>query len=468
MKALTRRWRAAVAAFAAATLVLAVSAGLVLQSRLAIADGGGTSALWTWLLLTWAAGVLLSAVALAWAQRTLTNTLQSLVASVHAGRAETRGVVAPDDSVFAGIAGSVQRMADERDDAMQSLATERDRFEAVLETMAPAVLALDARRNLTTANRTARLLFDITSAWDGAPLVEVIRLPSLHAFVDGVFKDGASETEIELPGTQRHIRARASRLGDGGVVIVADDTTEIRRLERVRSDFVANVSHELRTPIAVIRANAETLLDGALESPEAAEPFVTALFRHADRLGRLIAELLDISALEAGKRVLASEEFELADVVDDVLVAHQQAAAEREMVLHADISHELWLLGDWKATEQILFNFIDNAIKYGRRGGRVDLTAAVVGKFVRVEIRDDGPGIEPQHHARLFERFYRVDSGRSRDAGGTGLGLSIAKHLAEAMGGSIGVLPRSPHGSIFWVTLHRGDGLDAPEDPDVT
>lgn len=441
--------------YAAVTLVLA----LVVGSRLeAVAAANGAS-IWLWLGVIWASSVALTAMALLSTQAALTNAMQSLVQTFHAGDARARPV-GPEDSVFAGIAGSVQRMAEELDGAMRSLASERNRFEAVLETMAPAVLALDAGRRISTANRSARLMFDIPAACEQVELVEVLRLPAMHAFLDEVFAGTSSETEMELPGTQRHIRARASRLGDGGVVLVADDTTEIRRLERVRRDFVANVSHELRTPIAVIRANAETLLDGALESPQTAEPFVTALFRHADRLGRLISELLDISALEAGKRVLTAEEFEFGELVEDVLAAHQQAAAEREITLAHSVPHDLWVRADPKATEQVLVNFVDNAIKYGRRGGHVDLASIVEGQTVRVEVRDDGPGIEPQHRARIFERFYRVDSGRSRDAGGTGLGLSIAKHLVEAEGGTIGVDARSPHGSIFWFTLRLCDASD--------
>ncbi len=455
MRAPARRW---LAVFAAVQLVIAVAIGFTLQSELG-GQSERASTIWWWLMLTWAGSVGVTSMALIWAERSLADALQSLVATVHAGGARVRSGSA-GDSVFDGIAGSVQRMAQELDVAMHSLATERNRFEAVLETMAPGVLALDATRHITSANRSARSLFEITSSCEQAALVDVLRVPSLHAFVDGVFAGGPSELEIELPAAGRHIRARASRLGDGGIVIVADDTTEIRRLERVRQDFVANVSHELRTPIAVIRANAETLLDGALESPKTAEVFVTALFRHADRLGRLVAELLDISALEAGKRVLAVEQFELAEVIEDVIAAQVPAATERGMTLRSVAHADVWVRGDWKATEQILVNFIDNAIKYGRQGGTVEVAAFERDGMIRIEVRDDGSGIEPQHRARIFERFYRIDSGRSRDAGGTGLGLSIAKHLADAMGGAIGMDARSPRGSVFWFTL---SATPAPE-----
>lgn len=464
MSALTRRWVAALGAFATVALVVTLVAGFVLQRRLAALGSNDAAALWSWLLVMWAATVGMAALAVVWAQRALSNALEAMFATVQGGSARARSASA-EDSVFAGIAGSVQRMAEELDRAMTSLASERNRFEAVLETMAPAVLALDARRRITTANRSARALFDIPEIWENTELVEVVRLPALHAFLDAVFEGGPSEIEVELPGTQRHIRARASRLGDGGVVVVADDTTEIRRLERVRRDFVANVSHELRTPIAVIRANAETLLDGAMESPQVAEPFVAALFRHADRLGRLITELLDISALEAGKRVLSDEEFELRELVEDVVAAHGQAANDRQIRLGHHVGPDVWVCGDPKATEQILVNLVDNAIKYGRPGGEVEISVVAGSLENRIEVRDDGPGIEPQHRARIFERFYRVDSGRSRDAGGTGLGLSIAKDLAEAMGGNIGVEPRSPHGSTFWFSLVRCSSAEQAQAP---
>ena len=241
------------------------------------------------------------------------------------------------------------------------------------------------------------------------------------------------------------------------MVIVATDVTEMRHLERVRRDFVANVSHELRTPISVIRANAETLLDGALEDAKVSRMFVEATHRHADRLGRIVSDLLDISRIEAGRYALNPESMNAGDVVDQVLDLVESKATEKDIELVVSIAPELEIYADRKAMEHILINLVSNAFKYTPDEGRVEVTAhAPTPDVVRIEVLDDGPGIDPAHRQRIFERFFRVDAGRSRDMGGTGLGLSIVKNLVEAQGGEVGVDARSPRGSVFWFTLPVG------------
>jgi two-component system phosphate regulon sensor histidine kinase PhoR len=247
--------------------------------------------------------------------------------------------------------------------------------------------------------------------------------------------------------------------------VVLDDVTEVRRLERVRKDFVANVSHELRTPISVIKANAETLLEGALDDPAAARRFVEGLYRHAERLGRLVGDLLDISRLESGRREMAVEPVALAEVADEVVESLRGEAEAKGVTITSSLPESLELNADAKALEQVFFNLIDNAIKYSPTGSRVELAAVPESTAVRVEVRDDGPGVDPKHRERIFERFYRVDPGRSREMGGTGLGLSIVKHLVEAMGGELGLEPRRPRGSVFWFRLGAVDqdrGVDSP------
>jgi two-component system phosphate regulon sensor histidine kinase PhoR len=341
---------------------------------------------------------------------------------------------------------------DDLDKALVMLATERDRFDAVLKTMDQAVLALDKQRRVITVNRAARALLSLPPDVEGKKLLEAVRVPGLKQLVEDATEAQAKHAEIAIPGGKK-IEARATRQNDGGVVLVIVDLTEIRRLERVRRDFVANVSHELRTPISVIKANAETLLDGGLEDPDAGRMFVDAVLRHADRLGRLVADLLDISRIEAGRYPLAMEPLELAEVVEHVFESVDVDASKKDIALAVDVADELRIVADPKALEQVLINLVSNAVKYTPGGGHVEVRAVLVGSRVRVEVRDDGPGIDPAHRARIFERFYRADPGRSREMGGTGLGLSIVKNLVEAMRGEVGVDPRSPRGSVFWFTL---------------
>jgi two-component system phosphate regulon sensor histidine kinase PhoR len=246
-------------------------------------------------------------------------------------------------------------------------------------------------------------------------------------------------------------------------VIVMHDVTDIRRLENIRKDFVANVSHELRTPVSIVQANAETLLDGALEEPARARTFVEALHRNAERLSRIIADLLDLSRLEAGRYRFDIASVDVEEAVERSLEAVHEKALGREQNIEVSIPEGQAVLADAKALEQVLSNLLENSIKYTPRGGHISVRAEERGGQVRLEIQDDGPGIEAEHRARIFERFYRIDPGRSRDMGGTGLGLAIVKHFVESMGGRVGVDPAFPRGSIFWVTLplHPEHNLDA-------
>lgn len=235
--------------------------------------------------------------------------------------------------------------------------------------------------------------------------------------------------------------------------LVAALAEERERFEAVRQEFVANVSHELRTPISIIRANAETLLSGAMDDPENSREFLTALQRNAERLSNLIDDLLDISKIDSGEYRLEPKDISVEAVTRYTVDTVEKAAEKKQLILETELEPGLKAFADEKALGQVLFNLLDNAIKYTPDGGHVSVRSRGSNGSVRIEVCDDGPGIEPSHHQRIFERFYRVDTGRSREMGGTGLGLSIVKNLIEAMGGRVGLDNTVPHGSIFWLTL---------------
>lgn len=411
----------------------------------------------TIIIVTGIAALLGAALLAALASHLFSKGLRSLVATAHAiatKRADvTRLPEEPSDEI-GGLAGSFNHLADELERAMATMARERDRHETVLETMDQAVIALDSNLKLTMVNRRARALLELQETFIGRSLLDYVRVPELRDLV-ATAKDGKpAHAEFDYGKMPRlRIRAQASRQSSGGVVVVMHDMTEIRRLEMIRKDFVANVSHELRTPVAVIRANTETLMAGAMKDPERAMVFVEALHRHADRLGRLVGDLLDISRIEAGRYPLSLEPIELGSAVDRAIESLSTQAAARRLRVYRGFDGDAWVRADDKALEQVLVNLISNAIKYSDGGESVEVTLGAGDDPVRIEIRDDGPGIDPKHHQRVFERFYRVDSGRARDKGGTGLGLAIVKHLVEAMGGQVGVDARRPRGSVFWFAL---------------
>jgi two-component system phosphate regulon sensor histidine kinase PhoR len=445
-----------------AVKVAAPSGALIARASGPIPTVGQTVAeLRVALVLAGISGLVIAAGLLIAVGSQVERALQPVVSSVAAAKlAESQ-----DGESVHGDDGpqSLRSVAVDLERAMGTLSSERNRFEAVLQTLEQAVLVLGPDDRVVTVNRAAYTMLSLPEQTEGRTLLEAVRVPRLKALADAAADGGTHRDEFELPSGLR-VDVRATRHSDEGVVIVATDITEVRHLERVRRDFVANVSHELRTPISVIRANAETLLDGALEDPKAARMFVDATHRHADRLGRIVSDLLDISRIEAGRYVLNPSDLNVGDVVDQVLDLVELKAAEKDIELVVTIDHALDIHADRKAMEHILINLVSNAFKYEPENGEIEVTAhAPTPDTVRIEILDNGPGIDPAHRERIFERFFRVDAGRSRDMGGTGLGLSIVKNLVEAQGGEVGVDPRSPKGSVFWFTLPAGRSGHVPQ-----
>ncbi|MBC7976962.1 MAG: PAS domain-containing protein [Myxococcales bacterium] len=354
-------------------------------------------------------------------------------------------------------------LAEDVDKSHRALARERMLLAAVAEGLTQGVIAVDNEHRIELLNDAARKMLGVTSSPLGEPLIDFVRVPELFDLLDS---DVAATAEVQLPNTPRALIRTARKWGGDGRVLLLEDVTAMRRLETVRRDFVANVSHELRTPVAVIRANAETLMAGAKNEPVIAGKLIDGLHRNAERLARILADLLDLSRLDAGQYRLELSDVALQPMIEQSLTAVEPQAAQRNVTVNVDVPEALAVRADPKALDHILVNLIDNGVKYGRPDGHVWVCARPDesdGHSVRIEVRDDGPGIADKHRARVFERFYRADPSRSRAAGGTGLGLSIVKHLVESMDGEVGVEPNAPQGSIFWLRLPQASkiGLSA-------
>jgi two-component system phosphate regulon sensor histidine kinase PhoR len=235
------------------------------------------------------------------------------------------------------------------------------------------------------------------------------------------------------------------------VLLLLRDVTDARRAEATRRDFVANASHELRTPVAAIHGAAETLLGGALDDPSTARGFVEIVARHAQRLARLTQDLLDLSRIESREWQVEPQAIDATAVCRQVVELLGARAREKGLTLASEVPDGVTVRADARALEQVLVNITENGVSYTARGS-VTLRAAREGPSWTLSVVDTGPGIEPHHQQRIFERFYRVDPGRSREQGGTGLGLSIVKHLVQAMSGELGV-ESGAGGSRFWVRL---------------
>ena len=347
---------------------------------------------------------------------------------------------------------------------VRDLEEEQAKARAILESMVEGVVAVDGHDHIVVMNEGARTIFALGAARaEGKSFLEVIRNVDLYR----IFRESRVGTPDAVVGRQLRLSTPVERVlevhaaplrlaGDEvGAVMVLHDVTELRRLERVRTEFVANVSHELRTPLTAIHGYLETLLGGALEEPEHARKFLEIAFRHTERLGRLVSDLTDLSNIELGKVSLRLEATPLDEVVDSVLTMIRPRAAGGEVALSVDLPVDLPpVRADRDRLAQILINLVDNGVKYTPAGGRVAVSARRVGPaLVEVGVSDTGVGIPPADLPRVTERFYRVDRARSRELGGTGLGLAIVKHLVLAHGGELAIESQPGRGTVVRFSL---------------
>ncbi|TLM66626.1 MAG: HAMP domain-containing protein [Deltaproteobacteria bacterium] len=372
-----------------------------------------------------------------------------------------RRVPAVSNDELGDLARVLNTMADRLEQQMGSLAAERNRLDAILRGMGEGLLVTDAAGTVTLVNPAFKRLLDLSGEPAGLPLADVCRHPQLiETFrrVQETRSEQIAEMTVPRP-VELALLTHWVPLVEGGVTVgvvaVFHDISDLKRLERVRRDFVANVSHELRTPVTVIRGYAETLAGGSTD-PAIVARFAAIIQSHAERLANLIGDLLTLSELEAKGSALTLRPHPLPELVGHCCQLLAPQAEEKAIALDCSLIPALAVLADRQRLEQVLVNLLDNAVKYTPAGGRITVTAGEEGGLVRVQVRDTGPGIPLHEQARIFERFYRVDAGRSRDQGGTGLGLAIVKHIVQLHGGTVGVESTPGQGTCFTFTLRRG------------
>ena len=430
-------------------------------TRILGTDAPGAVAAFRWRLLGASVFILIlsGAASLAYSRKfsDRIERLKDFERRVSAGDFQPLPVDDTDDELT-DLARALNDTAQHLERTIRTLTDERYQSGAILRSMVEGVAVIDAKERVVFCNSAFAGILNLDSTeCEGRPLVELVRQADLLDLARRVLGGTESLQSDVAFGTvmPRSFAVTASPLpaekgGTTSAVIVMHDITELRRLERVRQDFVANVSHEFRTPLTAIQGFAETLIGGALEDEKNNRRFLEIIREHAARLGRLTDDLLKLARIEAGKLEVEFQPVSVAELVESCAATTLFKASHREIALNLSYPPGLpSVRGDASLLREVIQNLLDNAVQYTSPGGSVNLTAALRDHEAVITVADTGIGIPLADQERIFERFYRVDAGRSREVGGTGLGLSIAKHIVEAHGGRLWVESVVGQGSQF-------------------
>lgn len=358
------------------------------------------------------------------------------------------------------LAATLNKMAQDIEDKIKEIKKQNQELSAVLNSMIEGVIVVDKAGYVVSINPTVEKIFGIMKGdVEGKYFLEAIRNNDISEVINDVLKKGESASgEISLVWPVRRIfQINAAPIFDnekvGGCLAVIHDITEIRRLETIRSDFVANVSHELKTPLTSIKGFVETLLESALDDKENNRNFLRIIQDHAERLNNLVNDLLSLSYLESKDITLNKQDFDLRRKAEEVILGFSSQLKKKGIEVKNELPAELSVKADKERMGQVLTNLFDNAIKFNKERGSIKIYGQKSDGKLKVVVEDSGIGIPEKDIPRIFERFYRVDKARSRELGGTGLGLSIVKHIVELHGGSVGVESAEGFGSKFWFTI---------------
>ena len=418
-----------------------------------------------------ALGGLLIAVLAAWISLLISRRISRPLEEMKKGADHFAGgdlnhrLAVPDSEELASLVDALNQMAAQLDARIKTIVGQRNELETVLASMLEGVIAVNNEEQIIRMNEASAEFFNcIPERCQGRDLQEVIRNSALQHFVRHSIRSNVpKEDDISLyHNGEKTLHLQSSPLLDAnkdriGTLVVFNDVTQLRRLEDMRRDFVANVSHEIKTPLTAIKGFVETLQQGNVDDPAEAKRFLEIIQKHADRLTSIVEDLLSLSRIEQGDRAKAVK-FEKGFVKDVFKAAIQicrSKAEDKEINITLTCEEQLASHFDASLLEQAVVNLLDNAIKYSEPNSSIDLQANHNASQLKIVVTDEGIGIAKKHLPRLFERFYRVDKARSRNMGGTGLGLAIVKHIAQAHGGDVSVESTLGKGSVFSIILPK-------------
>ena len=356
---------------------------------------------------------------------------------------------------YGSVARSISQISEDLKNQIKMIAKQRDQFGSVLDDLGEGILVTNKNGDVVFANEQFSIILNIQDL--PSKNIKSLNFPALNYLFKRVESKKRADIEFEVELDDKSTRWVLGSMNQSKTtkefILVVHDITQLRQLNSMRRDFISNLSHELRTPVSVIRANSETLLDGALENKKDAKSFAKAILHNSERLSLMVSDLIDLSRIEYGDLKLNIQKIDLDHFINEFISSMKSLTKKKDIEIIYEPSKNNWIKADLQALERIMNNLIDNAFKYSEKGSSITISTEQADNHMKVMIADTGSGVSDEDKVYIFDRFYRTASARASDNKGSGLGLAIVKNLANSLDGEVGIESRKPNGSIFWFTL---------------
>ena len=388
------------------------------------------------------------------------NELEAAISKIAGGKTKRKYIKAipVDNSEFSGVAKNISQISENLKKQINLIAKQRDQFGSVLDDLGEGIIVANENGDIKYENEQFAQILNLDEV--NGKNIQDLNIKSLDYLFRRSKKKKRDDIEFEIELEDKSTRLVLATINQSKntkeFIIVAHDVTQLRRFDSMRRDFISNLSHELRTPVSVIRANSETLIDGALEDKKQAKIFAKAILHNSERLSDMVSSLLDLTRIEYGELKLNFQNINLNEFIENFILSISNLAMKKNINIQYKPTHIGDINGDPQAIERILNNLVDNAIKYSKEDSEVIISSSNdSGDYIKVMVEDNGPGISDEDQSYIFGRFYRTASARATDNQGSGLGLAIVKHLVNSLNGEVGIDSVPGKGSVFWFTVPK-------------
>ena len=388
------------------------------------------------------------------------NELEAAISKIAGGKTKRKYIKAipVDNSEFSGVAKNISQISENLKKQINLIAKQRDQFGSVLNDLGEGIIVANENGDIKYENEQFSQILNLEEV--NGKNIQDLNIKSLDYLFRRSKKKKRDDIEFEIELEDKSTRLVLATINQSKntkeFIIVAHDVTQLRRFDSMRRDFISNLSHELRTPVSVIRANSETLIDGALEDKKQAKVFAKAILHNSERLSDMVSSLLDLTRIEYGELKLNFQNINLNEFIENFILSISNLSKKKNINIQYKPSHIGDINADPQAIERILNNLVDNAIKYSKEDSEILISSSNdSGDHIKVMVEDNGPGISDEDQSYIFGRFYRTASARATDNQGSGLGLAIVKHLVNSLNGEVGIDSVPGKGSVFWFTVPK-------------